>query len=95
MTRKLLTRRTALTGMAGAGTGLLLSGCDRIMQIPGALSMLESAEFLSQKSQRILMRQDRTLAREYQRSEISKNFKANGTTRPQSAEYAQLATNVR
>ena len=94
MTRKLLTRRTALTGMAGAGTGLLLSGCDRIMQIPGALSMLESAEFLSQKSQRILMRQDRTLAREYQRSEISKNFKANGTTRPQSAEYAQLATNA-
>ena len=93
MTNKLITRRTALTGIAGAGGGLLLSGCDRIMQIPGALSALESAEFLSLHGQRILMRQDRTLAQEYPRSEISKNFKANGTTRPQSAEYAQLAMN--
>ena len=91
MTRKLLTRRTALTGMAGAGTGLLLSGCDRIMQIPGALSMLESAEFLSRHAQRAVLRDGRPLAREYQRSEISKNFKANGTTRPQSMEYAQMA----
>jgi DMSO/TMAO reductase YedYZ molybdopterin-dependent catalytic subunit len=93
MTGKLHTRRTALAGIAGLGSGLLLSGCDRIMQIPGALSMLESAEFLSQHSQRVLMRQDRTLAREYQRSDISKNFKANGTTRPAGAEYAQLAMN--
>jgi DMSO/TMAO reductase YedYZ molybdopterin-dependent catalytic subunit len=91
MTSKLLTRRTALTGIAGAGSGLLLSGCDRIMQIPGALSMLESAEFLSQHAQRAVLRDGRPLAREYQRSEISKNFKANGTTRPQSADYAQMA----
>jgi DMSO/TMAO reductase YedYZ molybdopterin-dependent catalytic subunit len=93
MSPKLLTRRTALTGMAGAGGGLLLSGCDRIMQIPGALSMLESAELLSQYAQRAVLRDGRPLAREYQRSEISKNFKANGTTRPQSVDYGRLAVN--
>ena len=91
MTRKLLTRRTALTGLVGAGGGLLLSGCERIVQIPGVQSMLESAESLSLHSQRVLMMQDRTLAREFQRSEISKNFKANGTTRPDGPEYAQMA----
>ena len=91
MTRKLLTRRTALTGLVGGGTGLLLSGCERIVQIPGALSMLESAEALSQHTQRAVLGQVRPLAREYQRADISKNFKANGTTRPDGAEYAQMA----
>ena len=91
MTRKLLTRRTALTGLVGGGSGLLLSGCERIMQIPGALSVLESAELLSQHAQRAVVGQIRPLAPEYPRSNISRNFKANGTTRPEGAEYAQLA----
>jgi len=91
MTRKLLTRRTALTGLVGGGTGLLLSGCERIAQIPGMLSMLESAEALSQHAQRAVLGQVRPLAREYQRADISKNFKANGTTRPEGPEYAQMA----
>ena len=93
MTRKLLTRRTALTGIVGAGSGLLLSGCERIVQIPGMLSLLESGELLSQHSQRAVVRQTSPLAHEFQRSEISKNFKANGTTRPQSEDYARLAMN--
>jgi DMSO/TMAO reductase YedYZ molybdopterin-dependent catalytic subunit len=91
MTRKLLTRRSALTGLAGAGGGLLLSGCERLVQIPGVLAMLESAEFLSRNAQRALLRDGRPLAREYTRADISRNFKANGTTRPQDQNYAQLA----
>jgi DMSO/TMAO reductase YedYZ molybdopterin-dependent catalytic subunit len=71
----------------------LLSGCERFVQIPGALSMLESAELLSQHAQRAVIGQLRPMAREYERSDISRNFKANGTTRPQSDEYAQLAMN--
>jgi DMSO/TMAO reductase YedYZ molybdopterin-dependent catalytic subunit len=89
MTRKLLTRRTALTGLVGAGGGLLVSGCDRIVQIPGVLPFLESGELLSQHTQRTFLRQTTPLAREYSRAEISKNFKANGTTRPQSEDYAR------
>jgi DMSO/TMAO reductase YedYZ molybdopterin-dependent catalytic subunit len=53
--------------------------------------MLESAEKLSQGGQRLVLRQTTPLAREYPRSEISRNFKANGTTRPQGEEYARLA----
>jgi DMSO/TMAO reductase YedYZ molybdopterin-dependent catalytic subunit len=89
MMRKLLTRRTALTGIVGAGGGLLLSGCERIVQIPGVQSMLESAEKLSQHGQRLILSSSAPLAREYSRAEISKNFKANGTTRPQSEDYAR------
>jgi len=91
MTRKLLTRRSVLTGLAGAGSGLLLSGCERIVQIPGALAMLESAEKLSEHGQRLVLGQTTPLAREYPRSDIFRNFKANGTTRPQSEDYARLA----
>ena len=53
--------------------------------------MLESAEFLSRHAQRAVLRDGRPLAREYTRAEISRNFKANGTTRPQSEDYARLA----
>jgi DMSO/TMAO reductase YedYZ molybdopterin-dependent catalytic subunit len=91
MTRKLLTRRSALTGLAGASGGLLLSGCERIAQIPGMLGMLESAEKLSEHGQRLVLGQSTPLAREYTRTDITRNFKANGTTRPQDQNYAQLA----
>jgi len=91
MTRKLLTRRSALTGLVGAGGGLLLSGCERIVQIPGMLGMLESAEKLSQRGQRLVLGSSTPLAREYTRAEISRNFKANGTTRPSGEDYARLS----
>jgi len=91
MTRNLLTRRSALTGLIGGGSGLLLSGCDRLVQIPGVLSMLESAELLSRHAQRAVLRDGRPLAREYARADISRNFKANGTTRPTGEDYARFA----
>ena len=91
MTRKLLTRRSALTGLIGGGSGLLLSGCERFVQIPGMLAMLESAELLSQHAQRAVLRDGRPLAREYTRADISRNFKANGTVRPAGEDYARLA----
>jgi len=59
------------------------------VQIPGVLSMLESAETLSQHGQRLVLSSTAPLAREYPRSDISKNFKANGTTRPQTEDYVR------
>ena len=91
MTSKLLTRRSALAGLVGGSSGLLLSGCERFVQIPGAMRMLENAEVLSHYAQRALLRDGRPLAREYARADISKNFKANGTTRPPGEDYARLA----
>ncbi len=91
MTRKLLTRRSALTGLIGGGSGLLLAGCERIVQIPGMLAMLESAEKLSLQGQRLVLGSSTPLAREYTRAEISRNFKANGTTRPSDEDYTRLS----
>ena len=74
----LITRRATLLGIGGSG--LMLSGCEKIAQIPGFQGMLESAEHLSRGGQRLVLTSSRPLAREYQRSDITRNFKANGTT---------------
>src|ERR1700704_5635902 len=84
----LITRRATLLGIGGSG--LMLSGCEKISQIPGFRGMLESAEHLSRGGQRLVLTSSRPLAREYQRSGIARNFKANGTVRPQTAEYQRL-----
>ena len=84
----LITRRATLLGIGGSG--LMLSGCEKISQIPGFQGMLESAEHLSRGGQRLVLTSSRPLAREYQRSDITRNFKANGTVRPQTAEYQRL-----
>jgi DMSO/TMAO reductase YedYZ molybdopterin-dependent catalytic subunit len=55
------------------------------------LGVLESAEKLSQQGQRLVLGSSTPLAREYTRAEVSRNFKANGTTRPQGEDYARLA----
>jgi len=84
----LITRRATLLGIGGSG--LVLSGCERVAQIPGFQGMLESAEGLSKGGQRLVLASGQPLAREYLRSDITKNFKANGSTRPQTAVYQQL-----
>jgi len=88
MSSSLITRRATLLGIGGSG--LMLSGCEKISQIPGFQGMLESAEHLSRGGQRLVLTSSRPLAREYQRSDITRNFKANGTVRPQTVEYQRL-----
>jgi len=92
MKPELVSRRVALTGLVGAG-GMILSGCEQAAQIPGFQGMLESAEHLSKSGQRLVLATGQPLAREYQPSDITRNFKANGTVRPQTAIYQQLMAN--
>ena len=87
MTRK-LTRRAALGGL-GAG-GLMLAGCDKLTADPNFLKMLESVEKLNRGGQRLVLTSEAPLAREYQPSDITRNFKANGTVRPTAEEYQRL-----
>jgi len=47
--------------------------------------MLESAENLSLSGQRLVLNSSSPLAREYRASDISRDFKANGTVKPDSA----------
>ena len=89
MKSELITRRAALLGSLGAG-GLVLSGCDDIGQNRTFAKMLEAAEKLSLGGQRLVLNSSTPLAREYSKSDISRVFKANGTTRPDTAIYRAL-----
>ena len=89
MKGELITRRAALFGTLGTG-GLMLSGCDDLGQNRSFARMLEAAEKLSFGGQRLLLNSSAPLAREYQKSDISRVFKANGTTRPDTDVYKRL-----
>jgi DMSO/TMAO reductase YedYZ molybdopterin-dependent catalytic subunit len=87
----LLTRRTALLG-AAAGSGLVLTGCDKILQTgpltdsTGFQKVLAAAEGWTRHTQRFLL-SGGELAKEFKVSDITPKFKANGTLNPGGAEY--------
>jgi DMSO/TMAO reductase YedYZ molybdopterin-dependent catalytic subunit len=81
-----LTRRTAI---ATAG-GLVLAGCDKLSGSPTVQKILSGAEQLNLTGQRLVLTTSQPLAREYPASEISRDFKANGTVRPDSDEYRRM-----
>jgi DMSO/TMAO reductase YedYZ molybdopterin-dependent catalytic subunit len=82
-------RRWLQRALAAAGS-LALSACDRIAQSSGVNATLNVAEGWTQRAQRLLLGRQ-ALAREYSESDISRDFRANGTINPDSDEYQQLA----
>ena len=75
-----LTRRALV-----AASGLAVTGCDRLVLDPKARAIAKLAESATYRLQRLAGRD--ALAREFDASEISAVFKANGTTRPVEADY--------
>jgi DMSO/TMAO reductase YedYZ molybdopterin-dependent catalytic subunit len=87
----MITRRT-LVGSLAAGSGLILSGCDKLDGSPRFRKALRSGERLTMRAQRLIS--DRAaLAREYGAADMSPIFRANGTRMPGSPEYAAHAAN--
>jgi len=85
---QLITRRRLLgAGVLGAG-GLVLSGCDRLNESPGLRSLLESAEGLHMRSQRLITGRD-ALAREFSEGDMSPTFRANGNREVADNAYRQ------
>ena len=84
--RGFLRRATALAGTLGLG------GCDGLSDQPWVRRVLDSAEGLTRFTQRLLIAPS-ALAREYDETEISKEFKANGSTNPDDEAYRAHATN--
>jgi len=75
---------------AGAGLGSLwLAGCDRLAANSTFNGVLKVAETWSQGAQR-LVTDRRALAREFAAADISRDFKPNGTMRPQDPAYQAL-----
>ncbi len=89
MTSRLLTRRQMLLRSSTALGGVLLAGCDRLSNSPSFRGMLESAEGLSYRAQRLLVGQN-ALAREFQQSDLSPVFRSNGTGDPDTPAYNAL-----
>lgn len=85
-----LTRRRFLIGTTFGASALTLTGCDMLEQAGGWGAAIRSAETLTMKAQRLLQGRD-ALAREFAETDISPSFRVNGTSAPDSEEYAQLA----
>eukprot|EP01042_Synura_sphagnicola_P024358 gene24358-31174_t len=71
--------------LAGLG-GLLVAGCDSVTSNRSVQKIIESAEGLTRRSQRLLLTPGQ-LAPEFRESDLSPTFKANGTVDPQDADY--------
>ncbi len=82
---KLITRRRMLTTSVLAAPAVLI-GCDRLAVSPSFKNMvLSSGEWLSYRAQRLLGAN--ALAREYDPSDMSPEFRTNGNTQPRSDSY--------
>jgi DMSO/TMAO reductase YedYZ molybdopterin-dependent catalytic subunit len=86
-----LHRRGVLKALAAVG-GLVVSGCDRVATEPRFRSVLDSANSLTYRVQRLLIGAHR-LAPEYSEADISPAFRGNGSTDPQDEEYLHLVVN--
>jgi DMSO/TMAO reductase YedYZ molybdopterin-dependent catalytic subunit len=84
-----ITRRRLLIGSAAALGTIGLTGCDDVVQNSNVQNVLEMAEKLTIGSQRLLVPKDK-LAREFSEADISPIFKPNGTSQPDSEEYARM-----
>ena len=91
MSSNRLHRRALLKAFAAVG-GLVLSSCDRLASEPRFRSVLDAANSLTYRVQRLLIGADR-LAREYSEADISPAFRANGSTDPQDEGYLKLWDN--
>ncbi|MEI4262441.1 molybdopterin-dependent oxidoreductase [Roseovarius sp. D0-M9] len=79
----LITRRRMLVGLAAPA---VLAGCDRLGQAESFRNtVLSSGEWLSYRVHRLIG--SNALAREYEPSEMSPDFRTNGNTQPQDAAY--------
>jgi DMSO/TMAO reductase YedYZ molybdopterin-dependent catalytic subunit len=91
MSSERVNRRGLLGGIA-AGLGALLGGCDRVPENTTGRKVLFSAEGLTYRVQRFLLRSD-DLAREYSEADITAHFRANGTYDPPDSDYRALVRN--
>jgi len=85
-------RRGFLARGLAAGSTVLLGGCEDLSDQPWVRRALNSAETLTRVTQQALL-SPQALAREYAEADLSKEFKANGSTNPDDAGYKTHAAN--
>lgn len=75
-------------GLASAGA-LMLASCDRITNSASGNKAISSAEGLTRRAQRLFINR-KALAREFHPTDISADFKPNGSIDPQDKDYLAL-----
>ena len=85
-----LDRRSFIArGLAAISTALL-AGCEDLSDQPWVKRVLDSAETLTRVTQQALL-SPQALAREFSEADISREFKANGSTNPDDPDYVAHA----
>ena len=87
-----LGRRRFLSRTVSGIAVLSLGGCDELSTKPWFANLLDSAEKVTQYVQRAITGQG-ALAPEYNESDLSPDFRSNGTQNPSDATYQALARN--
>ena len=87
---KRIDRRRALATLAASVGALPLAGCDIFSHNPTVQKVLDSAESLTMRAQRLLLPRQ-ALAQEFTEADISPQFRANGSTDPDNDAYQSLS----
>ena len=92
MTTNKSKRRTFLLRALTASSVLLLSGCERLSRSEWFPKVLDSAEKLTQATQRLITPR-KAMAQEFTQADLSPQFRSNGTSNPENPQYQALAVN--
>jgi len=84
-------RRTWLKAAIASTGALIVGACDKITGNPKSLAVLQSAEDLTRRAQRLVVDR-KALAKEFAPADISPDFRPNGSIDPQDADYLALKT---
>jgi DMSO/TMAO reductase YedYZ molybdopterin-dependent catalytic subunit len=90
--KRRIDRRGFLASGLAVGSTALLGGCDALSDQPWVKRVLDSAESLTRMTQEALL-SPQALAREFSEAEISRKFRANGSTDPDDPAYVAFAKN--
>ena len=88
--KRSLARRGFLARLGGGAAALLLAGCDRLSSTTWFPPILDLAEPLTRRVQRLIAPRD-ALAQEFTEADLSPRFRSNGTAYPQDEAYLALA----
>jgi len=92
MTMNKSKRRTFLLRALTSGSVLLLPGCERLSRSEWFPKVLDSAEKLTQATQRLITPR-KAMAQEFTQADLSPQFRSNGTSNPENPQYQALAAN--
>ena len=92
MSKERLDRRGFLARGLAAASAALLGGCEDLSDQTWVKRVLHSAETLTRVTQEVLL-SPQALAREFSEADISRNFRANGSTDPDDPTFVAHAKN--